>query len=68
MILFPSLRISTPSTRIERHADHWCVWTAHNPDYTLGTMMLLYDNGRCERVTLREGEADDVFVVYEGGK
>lgn len=44
---------------------YWKIWLAANKDYTLGTYAKLYDTGRLEYVTIREGEPDDITLVKE---
>lgn len=44
---------------------HWIIWQ-HTTDFIHGTYLVLYDNGRIERVTSRDGEGDDVHVIREG--
>lgn len=55
-----------PRTRlylIERVGSEWWLWTAANKDYTLGTRLVLHDNGKVENVTAFEEGYEDSFVV-----
>lgn len=48
---------------------YWLVPQSTNPDRTLGIFLKLYDNGKVERVTVRENEGDDVVEIKpEDGK
>ena len=47
---------------IEGWATTWKVWL-HTNDWVHGTYMLLYANGKIERVTVRADEGDDIVVV-----
>lgn len=41
---------------------HWIIWLATS-DYIYGTFLRLYDDGRIERVTVRNDEPDDVMLI-----
>lgn len=41
---------------------HWKAWTGTS-DFIHGTFLRLYDSGKVERVTIREGEGDEVLLV-----
>jgi hypothetical protein len=55
----------TKFLRLERDPNRkcWILWTNANRDWTLGTFMRMYDNGRAERVTLRAEGTEEVFDV-----
>ena len=42
---------------------HWIVWIHHNPDFTLGTYLTLYQDGRITNSTVKEDGTEDVFQV-----
>ena len=41
---------------------HWRLWLSTN-DYVHGTYLAMYDDGHCERITVRAGEGDDIMLV-----
>ncbi len=41
---------------------YWLLWISANADYTQGTAIRLYDNGKIERVTMFE-DHEDFFTV-----
>ena len=41
---------------------HWRLWLATN-DFVHGTYLALFDDGHCERVTVRAGEGDDIMLI-----
>lgn len=41
---------------------HWKAWIGTS-DFIHGTFMRLYDNGKVECVTIREGEGDEVLLI-----
>lgn len=41
---------------------YWIVWLATS-DYIYGTYLKLYNDGRIERVTVRNDEPDDVMLI-----
>ena len=41
----------------------WIVWIHHNPDFTLGTYLTLYQDGRMTNTTVHEDGTEDVFQV-----
>lgn len=46
-----------------RHGGHWILWL-NTSDYINGTYLKLYDNGRIERITIREDEpAPDIMLI-----
>jgi hypothetical protein len=51
--------------RIERVPEtvSWIVWIHHNPDFTLGTYLTLYQDGRMTNTTVHEDGTEDVFQV-----
>lgn len=54
--------IREPKGYFNRYSGSWIVWL-HTADFKYGTFLRLYDNGRIERVTCREGEGDDIHEV-----
>jgi hypothetical protein len=42
---------------------HWIVWIHHNPDFTLGTYLTLYQDGRMTNTTVHEDGTENVFQV-----
>ena len=44
----------------------WKLWLSHNLTLTLGTFLLLHDDGSIERVTLREDGTEETFKVKHG--
>ena len=64
--------IAVPPTfkalRIERHSDHWRIWTQANATYTLGDFVSLYDNGKITKTVIRRDEGDDVILIREGDR
>ena len=50
-----------------RDGGAWMVWINSNIDFTLGTYILLHDDGRIERVTSHPDGTEDVFTVKEEG-
>lgn len=57
----------TKLMRIEREPGSWRLWI-HTNDFVLGTYLTLYDDGMCERTTVRVGEGDDVITVRQGDR
>lgn len=48
---------------------YWLIPQSTNPNRTLGIFLKLYDNGKVERVTIRDGEGDEVCLIKpEDGK
>lgn len=41
---------------------YWIIWLATS-DYIYGTFLRLYDDGRIERITVRNDEPDDVMLI-----
>ena len=46
-----------------RKMGYWTIPQSTNPDRTLGIFLRLYDNGKVERVTIRDNEADDIVLI-----
>jgi len=42
---------------------YWIVWIHHNPDFTLGTYLTLYQDGRMTNTTVHEDGTENVFQV-----
>ena len=66
-------RIELPPQRrtlyIDRYTEgHWVLPIHTNLDGTLGTFLYLYDDGKIERITLREDEGDEVVLVKPADK
>ena len=57
-----AMPLGSKCQRIVRLRDGWMVWTA-TTDYQLGTYLLLCDTGEVLRVTARDGEGDDYFMI-----
>lgn len=56
------LQGGTKQLRVERHRDGgWCVWINANAEFTLGTYILLCDNGQIKRVTLYPDGHEELF-------
>lgn len=47
---------------MDGYGSTWRVWL-HTNDWIHGTYLLLYKDGKIERVTVREDEGDDIIVV-----
>lgn len=45
------------------HDGYWIVWIHHNPDFTLGTYLTLYQDGRITNTTVQEDGTENVFQV-----
>jgi len=43
----------------------WMVWLNANHDFTLGTYLLLHDDGSIERVTAEPDGGEDIFTVKQ---
>ena len=41
---------------------YWILWL-HTRDWIHGTYLALYDDGRCERVTLRADEGPEIWEI-----
>lgn len=41
----------------------WLVWIHHNPDFTLGTYLTLYQDGKITNTTVSEDGTENVFQV-----
>lgn len=41
----------------------YLIWIHHNPDFTLGTYLTLYSDGRITNTTVKEDGTEDVFQV-----
>lgn len=54
--------LGTRLLRMIRQRDCWWLWIATS-NYMHGTYLAVYDGGRIERVTVREDEGDEVFLV-----
>lgn len=58
--------LGTRLMRLERETTdnlgRWKVWLA-TKDFKYGTFLRLYDDGCVERVTVREGEGDEIILV-----
>lgn len=49
--------------RIERDIrGGWILWIATR-DYIHGTFIMLWDDGKAERVTIREDEGDEILMI-----
>jgi hypothetical protein len=57
--------LGTRLVRIERNADehHWLIWTARSPCGSLGSYLVLHDDGLVVSVTERSDEGPESFVV-----
>jgi hypothetical protein len=42
---------------------YWIVWIHHNPDFTLGTYLTLYQDGHMTNTTVHEDGTENVFQV-----
>lgn len=61
-------RIALP-TRIQGALDRmpdksWRLWL-HTPDFVHGTQLILYPDGKIERVTIRADEGDEIVLIKE---
>lgn len=54
--------LGTRLLRIVRKSNGWWLWTATN-DYVYGTLLILYENGRIDRITTRIDEGDELVAV-----
>jgi hypothetical protein len=54
--------LGTRLLRMIRQRDCWWLWLATS-DYVYGTYLCVYDDGRVERVTVREDEGDEIMLV-----
>ena len=54
--------LGTRLLRLMRTKHGWQAWTATN-DYIYGTYFMLFDDGRIERVTIREDEGDEIITI-----
>jgi hypothetical protein len=43
--------------------DKWLVWIHHNPDFTLGTYLTLYPDGKITNTTVHEDGTENTFQV-----
>lgn len=50
---------------IERLDSSWRLWL-HTNDQSLGTYLLLHDNGTATRVIVRADEGDEEITIYKG--
>lgn len=50
---------------IERLNTSWRLWL-HTNDQSLGTYLLLHDNGTATRVVVRAEDGDDEMLIYGG--
>ena len=59
-----------PDSRVRRYAvaGFWLLPISTNPDRTLGIFLKLYDDGKIERVTVREDEGDEIAVIKPADK
>jgi ABC-type amino acid transport substrate-binding protein len=62
--------------RVERHryfnnytnkhgTDGWCIWLMANKDFSIGTYLLLLDNGQIKRVTIQADGTEHIFDYSE---
>lgn len=47
----------------DSHDGLWTIWIHHNPDFTLGTYLTLYQDGRITNTTVSEDGTENVFQV-----
>jgi hypothetical protein len=45
---------------------HWRIWLHHDRALTQGTILRLYDDGRCEQVTLDEDGIESNYIKIKG--
>jgi hypothetical protein len=45
---------------------HWRIWLHADRQLTQGTILRLYDDGRCEQVTLDEDGIESNFIKIKG--
>lgn len=57
------LPLNTKFLRLDRVANGWRVWIAANEDYTIGTYLLLQDDGAIDRYILEPNGAEEQFSV-----
>lgn len=53
---------------IDYYSGFWLLPISTNPDRTLGIFLKLYDDGKIERVTVREDEGDEIAVIKPADK
>lgn len=53
--------------RVERsvHKSGWIIWLAANKDFTLGTYIILYDDGRIQRETIHPDGSVTILEIEE---
>lgn len=54
--------VGTRLLRMIRKPGCWWLWIATS-DFIFGTYLCVYDDGRIERVTVREDEGDDIITI-----
>lgn len=59
---WPKQVVGSENTLDPRGLGHWRLWI-HTNDRVLGTYLALWDNGKIERVTVREDEGDEVILI-----
>ena len=52
--------------RVERHkSDGWVIWLSANAEFTLGTYILLCDNGEIKRCTIHPDGHEEVYAYAD---
>jgi hypothetical protein len=59
---------SRPDGKSRHEHGFWLLPISTNPDRTLGIFLRLYDDGKIERVTVREDEGDEIHVIKPADK
>lgn len=57
-----------PVKRLIDVTGYWLIPTHTNPDRTLGTFLRLYDDGKIERITVREDQGDEIVTIKPADK
>lgn len=65
-----ALQLGMKNLRVEYDSKNhaWRVWLYANNTFSIGTFLLLHNNGAIHRITIRQTGEEEVFIYEEGNQ